>query len=158
MILSRDIMTLGLEYIGGASGSSSHAVASSDADPCSTLRGSLRLLCSQHMDAVHAEAFDKLKGELGAPASSASADLTRLSSAVSSLPLPLLSLSCCFSPAGMLARETWERVPMTDQLMAGVMEQAQAGIRHRFNKAAAVAVQVGGSGAYVGRKTEVVGD
>lgn len=52
--------------IGGGSGGGENALNSStivvnDEDPCSTVRGSLRLLCSQYMDAIHADCFGKLK-------------------------------------------------------------------------------------------------
>lgn len=144
LIVARDLMAVGLEYVGfgtsasgsiSASGNASAAGASkaapgaagnpfgaaaasgttaadgsasasgsgsgSDMDPCSALRGSLRLLCSQYLDAVHGETFDRLRG--------------------------------------LLAREVWQRVLGTEAAMAGVIDAAQ-GLRLRLNKGALAAI------------------
>jgi len=96
LVLARDLMAVGVEYVGhglvsnnnvGVSSSSSSSISATDLlikasgsdgpalnsstvvvndeDPCSTVRGSLRLLCSQYMDAIHADCFGKLKDLLG---------------------------------------------------------------------------------------------
>ena len=115
LTVARDLMSVGLEYIGwdGQGGAGSDApgqlaaassAASKDAliDPCNTLRGSLRLLCSNYMDATHGEAYDKLKS--------------------------------------FLSKELWTRVPVADGAMAGIMTEAVSGARTRFSKAAVAAI------------------
>jgi Protein of unknown function C-terminus (DUF2451)/Vacuolar-sorting protein 54, of GARP complex len=124
LIVSRDFMVVGCEYVGvgpsmaaaaaggavaagggdgkkgspaaassspAASGASAAAVAGVvDSDPCNTLRSSLRLLCSQFMDSVHSDTFDKLKT--------------------------------------MLTKETWLGIPsFSEQAMVGVMQSTLSG-------------------------------
>jgi len=112
LVAARDLMTVGMEYVGRGRGAGAAAGGSGAAeallmDPCSNLRGSLRLLCSQYMDAVHAESMDRLRG--------------------------------------MLVKEPWQPVPVTDQAMASVMESAVAGARTRYNKAAYAAIAAAAS-------------
>jgi hypothetical protein len=65
LIVAGDLMSVGLEYVGyGRSPTTGEKAEMADIDPCGALRGSLRLLCSQFMDSVHAEHFEKLKSML----------------------------------------------------------------------------------------------
>lgn len=65
LVLSRDLMTVGLEFVGhGRRNPSNGELVSAELDPSNTLRGSLRLLCSQYMDTIHGECFNKLRGML----------------------------------------------------------------------------------------------
>jgi len=63
LILSRDLMSVGLEYVGHGQKHEGETI-SIELDPCNTLRGSLRLLCSQYMDAIHGECFSRLRDML----------------------------------------------------------------------------------------------
>jgi hypothetical protein len=67
LILSRDLMAVGLEYVGHNAPRAEEGGPNGliDVDPCSTMRGSLRLLCSQYIDAVSRDSFERMRGMLG---------------------------------------------------------------------------------------------
>ena len=68
LVVARDMMVVGVEFVAGgdagagaAGASFRSATAGGEGDACGTLRGSLRLLCSQYMDAIHGESFENLR-------------------------------------------------------------------------------------------------